>query len=77
MSPGRVEPASPREKHGDVSWVVSTQESPVHVSLQLLALQLMPSLLARFVTAGVATLHTPPPFGFDPGDKTGTQEVGV
>ncbi len=28
-----LEAASPREKHGDVSWVVSTLRSPVPVSL--------------------------------------------
>ncbi len=39
-----VEPASPRENHGDVSWVVSTPRSPVSASLHLLALQLKPSL---------------------------------
>ncbi len=30
---GRVEPASPRENHGDVSWVVSTPRSPAPASL--------------------------------------------
>ncbi len=37
-------PASPGESHGDVSWVGSTPSSPVQASLQLLALQLKPSL---------------------------------
>ncbi len=47
--PGRVEPASPRAKHGDVSWVVNTPRSSVPTSLHLLALQLkltMPGLRA-------------------------------
>ncbi len=35
---------SPRESHGDVSWVVSTLRSPVPASLQLMALQITPSL---------------------------------
>ncbi len=40
-----LEPASPREKHGDVSWVGSTLRYPVPASLHLLALwQLKPSL---------------------------------
>ncbi len=39
-----LEAASPREKHGDISWVVSTPRSPVPLSLHLLALQLKPSL---------------------------------
>ncbi len=42
-SPGRVDPASPSETNGDVSWVASTPRSPVPVSLHLLALQLKPS----------------------------------
>ncbi len=43
-SPGRVEPASSNENHGDVSWVVSTPRSPVPALLYLLPLQLKPSL---------------------------------
>ncbi len=39
-----LEPASPRENYGDVSWVVSTPRSPVPASLHLLALQPKPSL---------------------------------
>ncbi len=39
-----LEPASPRENHGDVAWVVSTPRSPVPASLHLLVLQLKPSL---------------------------------
>ncbi len=38
-----VTPASPREKHGDVSWAVGTPWSPVPASLHLLALQLKSS----------------------------------
>ncbi len=38
------EPTSPRENHGDVSWVVNTLRSPVPASLRLEALQLKPSL---------------------------------
>ncbi len=39
-----LEPAPPRENHGDVSWVASTPRPPVSASLHLLALQLKPSL---------------------------------
>ncbi len=39
-----VDPASPRENHCDVSWVVSTPRPPVPASLHLLALQLKPNL---------------------------------
>ncbi len=39
-SPGRVEPALPRENHGDVSWVGRTPRSPILALLYLLALQL-------------------------------------
>ncbi len=45
IHPGQVVPLSPRENHGDVSWEVSTQRSPVPASLHLLALQLKPSML--------------------------------
>ncbi len=54
-----LEAASPREKLGDVSWVVSTPRFPVPASLHLLALQLKPSLLARLESAGASVLHTP------------------
>ncbi len=33
-----LEEASPRESHGDVSWVVSTPRSPIPASLHLVAL---------------------------------------
>ncbi len=36
--------ASPRETHGNVSWVVSTPRSPAPASLHLLALQIKPRL---------------------------------
>ncbi len=52
----------------DVSWVPSAARSSVPASLHLLVLQLKPSfpcLRARAL-----------PFGFDPGDATGTQEIG-
>ncbi len=41
---GRVEPASPIDSSGNVSWIISTSRSPVPASLQVLALQLKPSL---------------------------------
>ncbi len=44
IHPVRDESASPRQKHGDVSWVVSTPRAPA--SLHLLALQLKLSLKA-------------------------------
>ncbi len=44
INPGRVELASPRVKHGDVLWVVSTPRPPVPASLHLLALQIKPSV---------------------------------
>ncbi len=65
----RVESASPREKHGVIAWVVSKPRSPVPASLYLLALQLKPSL------PRASDLHTLP-FGFNPGDTTGTQGIG-
>ncbi len=40
----RVEPVSPWEKHGGVSWVVSTPRSPVSASPHLEALPFKPSL---------------------------------
>ncbi len=43
-----LEPASPREKHGDVSWVVSTPRFPVVALLHLLDLQPKP---VRFESA--------------------------
>ncbi len=63
IHPGRVEPASPRESHGDVSWVVSTPRSPVPVSMYLLALQLKPSLSG--LRAPGRPLFTHPPFWFE------------
>ncbi len=63
-SPGVVEPSSPREKHGDVSWVVSTLMPPVPASV-------------RFESALTSALHTLP-FGFNSGDAvTGTQGIGI
>ncbi len=73
----RIEPTSPRENHGDVSWVVNTPRSLVPTSLHLLALQLKPSLLARFVSAVVLALHIIIPFGFNPSDATGPLGIGV
>ncbi len=67
IHPGRVEPASPR--HGDVSWVPSPRVA-AHIGF---AAQVKP---ARFVRAGAPALHTLP-FGFNPGDATGTQGIGV
>ncbi len=63
----RVEPASPRENHGDVSWVVSTPRSPAPAPLHLLALQLKAKPVL-FESAEASALHTPTPFGFNPGD---------
>ncbi len=33
--------------------------------------------LTRFENAGASVFHTPLPFGFNPGDATGTQGIGV
>ncbi len=44
IHPWRVEPASPKRNHGDVSWVVSTSSSQIPASLHLLALLLKLSL---------------------------------
>ncbi len=55
----RVGPASPRENHGDASWVVSTSRSPVPAPLQLLALQLKPNLPG--LRASQHPLFNPPP----------------
>ncbi len=60
------------ENHGDVSWVVSTPRSPVPASLHLLALQ-----LKLFLHGLRAPLFTHSFFGFNPGDATGTQGIGV
>ncbi len=68
-----LEPASPREKHGDASWIGSTPRSPVPASLHLLALQLKP---VRFENAGVSVLQITH-FSFNPGGATGTQGIGV
>ncbi len=76
IHPGRVEPASPRQNHGDASWVISTPSSSVPVSLHYLALQLKPSLFVRFESAGASALHTLP-FGFNSGAEAGTQWIGV
>ncbi len=40
-------------------------------------LQLKPSLLAWFENAGASALHTTLPFGFNPGDATGSQGKGA
>ncbi len=58
IHPGRVDPATPMEKHGDVSLVVTfigfaAQAKPV-----------------RFESVGASARHTLPPFGFNPGDAT-------
>ncbi len=44
IRPGRVEQATPKDKRGDVSCVVSTPRSPDPAPLHLLALQIKPSL---------------------------------
>ncbi len=62
LYPRRVEPASQREKHGDVSWVVTTLRSPVPPSLHLLALQL--KLSAPGLRAPERPPFTHPPFWF-------------
>ncbi len=53
---------SPRENHGDVSWVVSTHLGPQ--SRCRFAAQAKP---VRFGSAGASALHTLP-FGFNPVD---------
>ncbi len=63
----RVKPASPR--HGDVSWVGSTPRSPVTGFA-------VHTKLALFVSAGASAVYTLS-FGFNPGDATGTQWVGL
>ncbi len=71
---GGTHPASPR--HGDFSWVGTTPRSPSPASRYLLALHFKPSWLVRFESARDSTLHALP-FGFNPGDATGTQGIGV
>ncbi len=52
-------------------------KSPVPVLLHLLALQLKPSLLVRFVSAGASALHIHTlPFGFDPGGARDRSWIG-
>ncbi len=59
---------SAMENHVNVSWVVSKPRSPVPALLHLLALQLRPSWLASFESAGASALHITLPFGFSPGN---------
>ncbi len=72
-----LEAASPKEKHGDVSTVISAPRPPVPASLHLLDLQLKPSWLARFESARASALyiHTLP-FGFNPGDARDKNLIG-
>ncbi len=66
-----LEPASPRENRGDISWVVSTPMPSVP------APQLKPRLLVRFESAGAYALHILP-FGFNPENAAmRTQGIGV
>ncbi len=67
IHPGRIEPASPR--YGDVPWVPSPS---VAVFIGFAA----QARLVRFVSAGAPALHTLP-FGFTPGDATGTQGIRI
>ncbi len=64
-----LEAASLREKHGDVSWVVSTPRSPSPSAAAFIgfAAQAKP---VRFGSAGTSPLHTLP-FGFNQGDAGG------
>ncbi len=61
-----LEPASPRENYGDVSWVVSSPRcpSPGVAAFIGFAAQAKP---ARFESAGASALHTLT-FVFNPGD---------
>ncbi len=64
-----VEPASPKENHGDVSWV----PGPGVAKFIGFAAQ---AKLVRFESTEASALHTLP-FGLNPGDATGTQGIGV
>ncbi len=71
-SHGCVDPASPRERHGAISWIVSTSKSPVPGVAAFIgfAAQVKP---VRFESAGA-----PLRFGFNPGDAmSGMQGIGV
>ncbi len=71
IHPERIEPSSPREKHGDILWVLSTPRSPVPVSLHLLAFHLKPSQ---------SSLRAPEHSPFKPSLLVliqGTQGIGV
>ncbi len=63
LHPGRVEPASPREKHGAVSWAAPSPGVAAFISF---VAQAKP---VRFESAGASALHTPT-FGFNPGDAS-------
>ncbi len=65
IHPWQVEPASP--KHGDISWVGITPRSPIPAAQ---------AKLVWFVGAEVSAFHTIS-FGFNPGDVTGMQGIGV
>ncbi len=73
IHPEQVEPESPRENHC-VSWVVSTLRSPVPASLQLLALQLKPSLSG--LRAPEHPLFTSSLLVFNPGDARDRNLIG-
>ncbi len=64
-----MEPASPREKDGDVVWVPNSGVA----ALIGFAAQ---TKLIRFESARASAIHTSPPlFGLTPGDATGTHQV--
>ncbi len=65
-----MEPASPREKDGDVVWVLN----PGVAALIGFAAQ---TKLIRFESARASAIHTPPLFGLTPGDATGTPGVVI
>ncbi len=69
MTSWGVESASPREKHGDVSWV------PIPGVTAFIGFTAKAKSV-QFGSAGASALHTLP-FGFNPGDVTGIQGVGV
>ncbi len=70
--PRRVEPASSREKHGDVSWVYRVPSPDVTAYIGFAA----QAKLARPESDGESAFHTLL-FGFIPVDATGTQGIGV
>ncbi len=69
-----VEPAS--QCHGDASWAGSTPRSQVCPGVAAFIGFAVKAKLVRFESAGSSALRNLP-FGFNPGDATGAQKIGV